>query len=208
VLASDLIWRAVCRLRERKPVVASLGDVAASGGYYVALGAAEILAEATTLTGSIGALLVGLDLERLLSQLGVTHDGLQRGRHAGIYSATRPRDPDELALLQGQVDHIYRGFVQKVAQSRGQSEAELEKAAQGRVWTGEAAVGLGLVDALGGLEAALERARARAGLGPEQGEVVVRAPRRGTLARLRSRDPLGAAGPGALLWCPLQIPLR
>jgi protease-4 len=210
VLASDRIARALARVALRKPVVASMGDVAASGGYWVAAEAHEIVAEPTTLTGSIGVVMAGLDLEQLLARLGIARDGLERGRHARIYDATRRRPAEERALLRAQVEDIYARFVARVAQRRRLSDAAAAAAARGRVWTGRAALERGLVDALGGLDLALARARERAGLPAGPQRVWLRAP--GVRwARWRRADPLDggpAARPGALVWCPFRIPLH
>ena len=212
-LASDLIWRAVCKLGEDKPVVASLGDTAASGGYYVAMAAHEIVAEPTTLTGSIGVVLIGLQFEETLERLGIQFDGVKRGRHAGIYDPYRARSAEERAVLERQVDQLYRAFLEKAAAGRGRSVGEIETVAAGRVWTGTQARDHGLVDHLGGLEMALERARSLAGLPADAGQPVFVAPRATWLQRLRGQEPI--AGPAALdllqgirLLCPLRIPLR
>jgi protease IV len=170
--ASEEIWRAILRLRERKPVVASMGDVAASGGYYAAMAAQEIVAEPTTLTGSTGVVMLSLEVESALRDLGIAFDGVQRGRNAGIFDATRGRSEDEIELLRRQISLVYDDFVRKVAQSRGHPQTQVEDVAQGRVWSGRAAVRCGLIDALGGLETAVERARALAGLRPGEGDPV------------------------------------
>lgn len=220
-LASDLIWRAVRKLAESKPVVASLGNTAASGGYYIAMAAHRIVAEATTLTGSIGvAALTALGLEGLMDSLGVDQQSLQRGRHAGIFDLHRARTEDERALLQRQVDHLYREFVRKAAEGRGLSEEELEAVARGRVWTGHQALEHRLIDVLGGVEDALEQARELAGLAPGEGEAVPVQPVQRRFLPLRRPRPLeseGAPGSlpllellagGACFWCPVRVPLR
>ena len=212
-LASDLIWRAVGQLRDKKPVVASLSDTAASGGYYVAMAANEVVAESTTLTGSIGVVLAGLVLDDLIAHLGVNFDGVQRGRHAGIYDPFRQRSDEERALLERHVAKLYATFVEKAARGRGCEPDELEKVAQGRVWTGAQALENGLVDRLGGPEAALARARELAGLSPSAGVPVPLAPQLSFLQRLRGGESLGSRmnlevlGTCQLL-CPIEIPLR
>jgi len=210
-LASDLIWRAVNRLAAVKPVVSSMGDVAASGGYYVAMAANEILAEPATLTGSIGVVLAGLELEELLDELGVSLDGVSRGAHARIYSGLRRRSDSEVEVLKGQVERRYRSFLRKVAQSRGLEEEELAERAEGRVWTGAQALEGRLIDALGGLDAAIDRARALAGLEPGQGEVVHVDLQRGLLGRVLRPDPLEdapAIRSGVQLLCPILLRLQ
>jgi protease-4 len=212
-LASDLIWRAVEVLRRKKPVVASLSDTAASGGYYVAMGANEIIAEPTTLTGSIGVVMAALEFEDLLSELGVNFDGVRRGRHASIYDPYRRRSDEDRAVLERHVRGLYRGFVEKAARGRGCEVEALEKVAEGRVWTGAQAVQQGLVDSLGGLDTAVERATALAGLAPGSGEPVVWTTQVPLWQRLRPAEALGTGAALELLfrsqlWCPLQIPLR
>ncbi len=209
-LASDLIWRAVARLSEQKPVVASMGDTAASGGYYAAMGAREIIAEAETLTGSIGVVLIGLGLEGLLDRVGVSTEAIKRGRHADLYDPLTSRSDENRAVLRRQVDRIYKDFVGKAAESRGRSYEELDEVAQGRVWTGAQAHARGLVDGIGGLDTAIERARALAGLGSDEGEAVYHAPPSSALVQMLRRSPLETAllAPGAQSLCPTRIPLN
>lgn len=216
--AADSIWRAVKQLREKKPVVASMGDSAASGGYYAAMAANTIVAEPTTLTGSIGVVLASVELERTLAAIGVHFDGVQRGRNAGIFHATRRRSAEERAVLQRHVELIYRDFVDKAAEGRGLAPDELEELAQGRVWTGAAAEKRRLVDELGSVHTAIARARALAGLAPGEGEPVYLAPTGTGLRRWlpdADREARLVAGadseldaplpfPGALLWCPIR----
>jgi protease-4 len=163
-LASDLIWRAVKKARERKPVVASLGDLAASGGYLVAVGAQWIVAEPSTLTGSIGVFVLKPDFSGVLEKLAVHRSVQTRGRHADLASPARPWTPEERALLEKQVDAVYGTFLDRVVEGRSLSRAEVEPLAGGRVWTGRQALALKLVDQLGGLEEAVAVARERAGL--------------------------------------------
>lgn len=209
-LASDLIWRAVHELALRKPVVASLGDTAASGGYYAAMAAQEIVAEPTTLTGSIGVVFATLDVSELLAKLGVRFDVIGRGEHVGIFDPTRPRSRAERALLRRQVEAMYDEFVTKAAEGRGLAREALQEVAQGRVWTGRQASERGLVDHLGGIDTALRRARALAGLGEAEGEAVFAPSYASPLARLLRADPLEVSAPadGALFWCPVRVPLR
>jgi protease-4 len=210
-LASDLIWRAVRKVAETKPVVASLGDTAASGGYYAAMGANEILCEGTTLTGSIGVVLLSVEVDQLLDRIGVRFEAIERGRHAGIFDPFRARSDEERELLQRQVTALYRDFVGKAAEARGVSEAELDESAQGRVWAGRQARGRGLVDELGGLDLAVRRARRLAGLGDEEGDVIFATAPTSPLRRLMPREPLDAFATlldGPQLWCPARIPLR
>ncbi len=209
-LASDLIWRAVKQLAGRKPVVASLGDRAASGGYYVAMAANEIVAEEATLTGSIGVVLAGLEFEGLLGRVGVGLDGVERGKHAGIYAATHPRSEEERELLQRQIELLYRRFTRNAADSRALSMDDLEAVAEGRVWSGRQASQNQLVDRLGGVELALERAEILAGLQAGQGVPFYCPTQMAGPGRFLRRNPLEAspapASP-AQLWCPIRVEL-
>ncbi|MBW2280121.1 MAG: signal peptide peptidase SppA [Deltaproteobacteria bacterium] len=208
-LASDQLRRALARVAKQKPVVASLADVAASGGYYVAMAANEVVAEPATLTGSIGVVLATVEVDELLEGLGVHVDGVERGRHARIYDPTRERTQEERALLKRHVEGMYKSFVAKAAEARGRSEAEIESVAAGRVWTGTQARERGLVDSLGGLDAAIERARALAGLDSGDGDVVHMNADRPALERLFGRPVLEDASPvrGAQLLCPVRLTL-
>jgi protease-4 len=169
VLASDQIHRAIQRARRRKPVIASMGAIAASGGYYVAAACDEIWAEPATITGSIGVWFGKVDFEPLATRYGVTTEQLRRGRHGGAESLFRPFTGEERALLADAVRSWYRTFLRRVAEGRGMRMSEVHALAQGRVYTGDGALEAGLVDRLGGFASALERARQRAGLPRDTG---------------------------------------
>ncbi|HEY3355821.1 MAG TPA: S49 family peptidase [Polyangia bacterium] len=160
--ASDRIWREVKRLGEEKPVVAVLGDVAASGGYYVVAPCAHIVAQPTTLTGSIGVVAGKLAFERLLEKLGVGTALLVRGQAAAMRSVRRRYDEVGRRRLREELLGIYRQFVGRVQTGRGLEPAAAEAAAKGRVWTGEDAQARRLVDELGGMPEAIAAAKARA----------------------------------------------
>ena len=191
-VASEVIWREVWRLREAdKPVIVSMGDVAASGGYYIACPAEVIVALPATLTGSIGVLGGKLVVDSLLERLGVGTGTVQQGAHALMYSARRSFSEDERARFAATVDAIYHDFVRKVAEGRQRPVADIEAVARGRVWTGRDALEAGLVDELGGLRDAVRIARERASL-PEDAPVLgaVRIPPLARLSRPRnSEDP-------------------
>jgi len=141
----------------------------------------------------------------------VSLDGVSRGAHARIYSGLRRRSDSEVEVLKGQVERRYRSFLRKVAQSRGLEEEELAERAEGRVWTGAQALEGRLIDALGGLDAAIDRARALAGLEPGQGEVVHVDLQRGLLGRVLRPDPLEdapAIRSGVQLLCPILLRLQ
>jgi protease IV len=164
-VASDSIWREVVRARESgTPVVVSMGDVAASGGYFIAMAADTIVAEPGTITGSIGVLAGKPVVSDLLRRAGVSTDLIREGAHADMFSTTRPFSEDEWDRINTWLDHIYADFTSKVATGRGLSAEQVQDVARGRVWTGADAAANGLVDKLGGLSTAAALARQRAGL--------------------------------------------
>ena len=190
-VASDLLWRAVQQLRQQKPVVVSMGEVVASGGYFLAAAADSVFAEASTLTGSIGVVGGKLNLEQLYERVGVRKESVERGARAGMLSETRGFTPDERGALREQMQSLYDRFVRKVAEGRHLGVSEVERAAQGRVWSGQRAQGLGLVDALGGPLEALGELRRRAGLGEGERALLEVHPRAPRLAGLRALAGLG-----------------
>lgn len=164
-VASDTIWREVCRVRDAgKPVVVSMGTAAASGGYFIACPADVIVALPSTLTGSIGVFGGKVVVRELLDRVGLTTGTVSHGARSLMFSTRRGFSDDERERLAATIDAIYDDFVAKVAQGRGRSVAEIESVARGRVWTGRDALGIGLVDELGGLRDAVRIARSRAGL--------------------------------------------
>jgi protease-4 len=178
-LASDLLWRSIRRLAAAKPVVASLGEVAASGGYYLASAAHAIFAESATLTGSIGVVGGTLDLEGLQRRLGVAREGVERGARAGLLSGSRALSPGERAALRADLRAVYELFLERVSEGRRMTREAVHAVARGRVWSGRRALAEGLVDALGGPLEALAEARRRSGLGEERRvhvDVLPRAP--------------------------------
>ncbi|MCA9062415.1 MAG: signal peptide peptidase SppA [Planctomycetaceae bacterium] len=160
-LASDLIWRAL--EATGKPIVASMGDTAASGGYYISMGADRIFADEGTLTGSIGVVGGKISFEGLMNKVGVTTTVIRRGQNAGILSVTSAFTDSERNAMQRMLDHIYQQFTTKAADGRGMEHGALEKLARGRVYTGRQAKELGLVDELGSLNDAIAHARKLAG---------------------------------------------
>src|SRR6267143_1864716 len=167
--ASDLIWSELVRARKvkGKPVIASMGDLAASGGYYVAVGADAIFAEPGTVTGSIGVFVGHFDASELLGKLGLNLETVKRGASADLFSPNRSLTDRERKTLQSWVDNFYDDFVSRVAEARGLSKADVDRVAQGRVWTGAQALAHGLIDRIGGLEDAVAEAKRRAGLAPD-----------------------------------------
>ena len=167
VFASEQIRRAVVALKDAgKPVVVSMGDVAASGGYWISMNADRIYADPSTITGSIGIFGLFPTLDRTLGKLGVHTDGVATARYAGAFDITRPLDPGVAITVQAVIEKGYRDFTGKVAQARGKSVDAIDAVAQGRVWSGAQAKERGLVDVLGGLDDAVADAAARAKLGP------------------------------------------
>ncbi len=162
-LASDLLWREVDLLAKVKPVVASFGDVAASGGFYLAAPAREIFALPGTLTGSIGVFGGKLVLAEGLRQVGVHNHPVLAAPNAAVFSAARGFTDDQRLRFRASLQRFYDGFVRRVAEGRKRPTEELEPHCRGRVWTGRAAAARGLVDRTGGLDAAIERARELAG---------------------------------------------
>lgn len=158
-LASDHIHREVVRLARTKPVVACFGDVAASGGYYVAAPARRIVAQSTTVTGSIGVISAKVVLSGLFARFGVKPQVLTTAPHADMFSFARGLDPAEHAIMEREAQGLYRTFLGIVADGRGRPVEEIEVLAGGRVWSGRDALSHGLVDRLGGLDVALDEAR-------------------------------------------------
>lgn len=173
VMASDQIWRAVMRARKQKPVIASMGGVAASGGYYIAAGADEIWASPSTITGSIGIFYGKIDVAALATRFGVGIESATRGAHAGADSLFRPFSAEERAALADKLRIWYRQFLERVAAGRSMDIERVDALARGRVYSGDEAHELGLVDSLGGFASALARARQLSGLGPEASVVLV-----------------------------------
>ncbi len=165
-VASDLIWREV--VRSSKPVIASMGDVAGSGGYYIAMGARKIVAEPGTITGSIGVVGGKLVTGGLMGKVGVTTEVIGRGKNSGALSSAQPFTPDERKAWLALMEETYHQFVAKAAQGRKMPVKKLEELAQGRVYTGRMAAANGLVDSLGTLADAIAEAKKAAGLKPDE----------------------------------------
>lgn len=168
VTASEAIQREVRLIQKSKPVVVSMGTVAASGGYWISTYSDRIFAEPTTITGSIGVFGLLFNVQGLATdKLGLTFETVKRGRFSDAATITRPKTPEELEVLQKSVDWVYDQFVSKVAESRKLDPAAVREIAQGRVWSGAEAATLGLVDEIGGLEKALAFAAGKASVGEE-----------------------------------------
>ncbi len=163
-IASDQMWREMNRLGKEKPLIISMSDLAASGGYYIAMTDAPIVAYPGTMTGSIGIFYGKLNLRGLYDKIGVSKEILTRGKFAAIDSDYRGYSAAERDKLRQELEVFYRNFVQKVADARGREWDEIDQIAQGRVWVGSQAAANGLVDELGGLDRAIEMAKEAAGL--------------------------------------------
>jgi protease-4 len=164
-LASDVIWREVDLAKQVKPVVVSMGNVAASGGYYISAPATRIFAEPTTITGSIGVFGMIPNMQGFFNnKLGITFDGEKTHPYADMLTVSRALTDEELRIIQGYIDDFYDNFKERVAQGRNMTVAQVDSVGQGRVWTGTDAQQLGLVDELGGLEDAIAHAAELAGM--------------------------------------------
>ena len=157
-LTSDLIWREIELTKKVKPVVVSMGNYAASGGYYIACNANKIFAENNTITGSIGVFGVLPNFTQLATKIGIHTEQVKTNENAAEYSPFVPMDEKFKAVTLESVEHIYKTFVSHVAQGRKMTFAQVDSIAQGRVWSGAEAVKIGLVDKIGGLDAAIKEA--------------------------------------------------
>ena len=183
-LASDLIWRELKLLDQEKPVIVYMGDAAASGGYYLATPGRKIIAQSTTLTGSIGVVIVKGVTEELRTKIGAHREVIRRGDNAGLYTDDAAWTPTQTAKIEASIRHVYGVFKQRVAAGRGLPLENLDDICNGRVWTGKQALTHGLVDELGDFELAYRAACRAAGL-PEDGSVrtkAIAAPRRRLMA--------------------------
>ena len=163
--ASDVILREMQLTRQQKPVIVSMGNFAASGGYWIATGADRIFAQVNTITGSIGVFGLFPNIEEISNNNGITWDVVKTGRFADMGTIARPKTEQELAIYQKYVNQIYEMFLDRVAESRKLPRDKVAEIAQGRVWSGEDAHKIGLIDQIGGLEAAIEYAAEKAELG-------------------------------------------
>jgi protease-4 len=202
VTASETIWREVTRARDRgKPVVVSMGSVAASGGYYVAMAADAIVANAATITGSIGVITGKLVVRDLKERLGVASDAVRTNANADAWSIDTPFTPEQRAHREAEADLFYADFVERVAQGRNLTTEAVDAVARGRIWTGADALERGLVDELGGLRTAVRRAKVLAGLDEDTEVRVVSFPGSSLLDIVRPRassQPAAASVPDAL----------
>ena len=197
-IASDVIWRELMITRDQdrsRPLIASMSDLAASGGYYIAMPAQTIVAHPATLTGSIGIYTGKFALGGTMDKIGVGTETVKSGENADIYSPFAPFSPAQRARVQDYMQGFYDNFVEKAAASRKMTPEQIDAVAQGRVWTGRQARGHGLVDELGGLETAIRIAKERAGIDADEDvELVVYPPRRSIYEALTEQFGASAGG--------------
>lgn len=209
IVAADIVWRAVRRVQQVKPVVVSMGDVAASGGYYIAAPADAILAERNTITGSIGIYMVKPDLSGLYDLVGLHSVAFKKGARADWQHLDTPLCPEDRRRVQSMLDQHYDAFIAKVAAGRNISEKKARELGGGRVYSGAQALELGLVDRIGGLQDAVREAATRAGLGPKDAiEIAIPEVDLSLPDLLRGAVRLGAEDPLAELWAEWHGRLR
>lgn len=189
-LGCDLVWREILKAKEKKPVIVSMSDYAASGGYWVSMGATAIVAQPATLTGSIGIWSIFPNISGLYNKLGLIEENVKRGKHADMFLGTKKLNDYERKLMSDRLLESYKDFVNKAATSRTMTYQQLEPYAQGRAWTGEQAKKHGLVDELGGMDRAIALAKEKAGIDSlAQVKVVVYTTKKSWIEKLIS-DPI------------------
>jgi protease-4 len=202
-VASDVIWRELMITRDQnpeRPIIASMSDLAASGGYYISMPAHAIVAQPATLTGSIGVFGGKFAISGTLDKLGITTETVASGRNATTASPLAPFSTEQRAKVQEYMDDFYRTFITKVAAARDKTPEEIDRVARGRVWSGAQALERGLVDELGGLDRAVALAKDRAGIAEDEDVELVVYPQRRTLYEaFREQFGSGEASVAALL---------
>lgn len=207
-LASDIVYQAVLEAKKKKPLVVSLSDVAASGGYYVAAAADTIVSQPGTLTGSIGVFVIRPMVGGLLDKLGIGHTAVTRGAHADLLLSTQPLTPGTRERLANEVRSVYDLFVERVSSGRSLEPAYVDEVGQGRVWTGAQANERKLVNALGGLHVAVDRAKEQAGLSKDADVALLPYPPPEPLVDQIRKLAFGGALAGGSVAVPLPEPLR
>ena len=198
-LASDLIWRAVKQAKTIKPVIVSMSGAAASGGYYIAASATKIVAQPATITGSIGIVFSHANIQGFLTKLGISSASLQRGKYANLFSNAQSWSPSEHIQVQRITESMYQTFIRKVAEGRGLDIETVNHIGRGRVWTGEQAQELGLVDQLGGIQTALKLAKEEAGIAASESVSLVYYPKpKGLLSTVLERFGQASTTPSTL----------
>ena len=205
-LASDIIWREVSRTQEafeedpkaNPPIVVSMSNVAASGGYYVAMGTDTVFVDPLTVTGSIGVITIHFDVSGLLEKLGISVTTFKQGKNPDINSVFRPYTPEQRKKVEDSIAQTYDLFTSRVAQARGMTQDQVNELGRGHVYGGKKAIEIGLADKLGGLEDAIALVRSKAGIRPHKDlavRVLPRAPRLLDLILDTVGDPFAGAGP-------------
>lgn len=189
-LASDLMWRELSLLNQEKPLVVYMGDVAASGGYYIAMGGHKIVAQPTTITGSIGVVNMHITTENTFEKIGINRESVQRGENADYMDGDKPWTPAQHEISRKGIEHVYSEFKQRVAEGRSLIYDQLDPICLGRVWTGSQARDRGLVDELGDIHLAIKMACQLANLPTDGRTRVVNVPQ---ARKLRIAEPLEAA---------------
>jgi protease-4 len=192
--ASDMIWREVTIAAKKKPVIVSMADVAASGGYYISMGATKIFAEPSTLTGSIGVYGGKFVLKGLYDKIGMNKEIIERGKHADLFSDYVPFGDEEWALVRKHMQKTYDAFTRKAGEGRKKTQQQIDSIGQGRVWTGDQALKIGLIDRLGGLPDAIREAQKIAKL-KEYSLAVYPSSRTGNLTDMLTEDSKGVELP-------------
>ena len=199
VVAADTIWRELMRLKDVKPLVVSMGDVAGSGGYYIAAPAEVIVAEPGTITGSIGVISGKYSLKGFYDKIGLHKEIIKRGKHADFYTDYGDYSEEERETIRAQIQEIYDDFIGKVAEGRGMTKEAVDQIGRGRIWTGKQAKEIGLVDELGGLNLALSIARKKAGLARKEVQLI-RLPRQGVWEQWLDAFHMARLGPSLTNW--------
>jgi protease-4 len=197
--ASDLIWRKIREVNEEKPVIASMGSVAASGGYYIAMAARKVFGTSATITGSIGVVGGKFSLAGTYQRLGITKESIRRGAYSGLFSDTHLFNPEERQLVDRQMKEVYEDFLAKAAKSRSMSRDQVHDLAQGRVWTGADAARHGLIDSTAGLSGAIDEVKRQIGIKADDRIALITYPREKNLFDLLSRVLNTSSGSGATL---------
>jgi len=177
-IASEKIWYSIKNAAEEKPVIASISDLGASGGYYIAIGADTIIAQSTSLIGSIGVFIGKFSIASLYEKLGINVESIQRGKNARMFSLVKTFSASERKVVRKLIEDAYEDFITRVAESRGKTVEAIDEIAQGRVWSGKQGYELGLIDTLGGFEEAINIAKEQANIDPDEDVQLIIYPRR------------------------------
>jgi len=203
-IASDIIWREVFEARKKKPVVVSVSDMAASGGYYISVPADSIVCEPSSIMGSIGVFAGKFSLKDLYKKLGINKVEIPRGENADIFSEYNKFNDKQRKLIRQGIDEFYQIFINKVAEGRKMSAEKVDAIGQGRVWTGDQALKNGLVDKIGGIKTAINMVKKMIGIPEEQAVYVRRLPRQRSLLDRLLSDGLSVKNLSVLNFIPLD----